>query len=132
MKDDFDLTGRVALVTGGSSGIGAATAAVLAGCGARVAIGYHANRDGADGVARQIAQSGGQVIALRADLRQVATVQNLVDEAAAALGPIDILVNGAGSLIRRSPLPRVDRPAPRQIRGRARRAAPRSRPRSPR
>lgn len=107
MKADFDLTGRVALVTGGSSGIGAATAAVLAGCGARVAIGYHANRDGADEVARQIAQSGGQAMALRADLRKVATVQKLVDEAAAALGPIDILVNGAGSLIRRSPLPQL-------------------------
>lgn len=104
MRDDFDLTNRVALVTGGSSGIGAATAAVLAGCGARVAIGYNANRDGAEEVARQIAQSGGNAVALRADLRHVATVQGLVEEAVAALGPIDILVNGAGSLIRRSPL----------------------------
>jgi 3-oxoacyl-[acyl-carrier protein] reductase len=107
MKDDFDLTGRVALVTGGSSGIGAATASVLAGCGARVAIGYHTNRDGAEGVARQIAESGGNAVALHADLRRVAAVDRLVEEAAAALGPIDILVNGAGSLIRRSPLPQL-------------------------
>jgi 3-oxoacyl-[acyl-carrier protein] reductase len=107
MKGDFDLSDRVALVTGGSSGIGAATAAVLAGCGARVAISYHENREGADGVARQIAQSGGNAVTLRADLRRVATVQALVDEAAEALGPIDILVNGAGSLVRRSPLPQL-------------------------
>jgi 3-oxoacyl-[acyl-carrier protein] reductase len=104
MKADFDLTGRVALVTGGSSGIGAATAAVLAGCGARIAIGYHENRDGAEAVAHQIAQSGGKAVALRADLRFLATVQALIEEAATALGPVDILVNGAGSLIRRSPL----------------------------
>jgi 3-oxoacyl-[acyl-carrier protein] reductase len=80
---------------------------VLAGCGARVAIGYHTNRDGAEGVARQIAESGGNAVALHADLRRVAAVDRLVEEAAAALGPIDILVNGAGSLIRRSPLPQL-------------------------
>jgi len=107
MRADFDLTDRVALVTGGSSGIGAATAAVLAGCGARVAVSYHENRDGAEGIARQIAQSGGKAVALHADLRRVATAESLIKEAAAALGPIDILVNGAGSLIRRSPLPQL-------------------------
>jgi 3-oxoacyl-[acyl-carrier protein] reductase len=107
MKDDFDLTERVALVTGGSSGIGAATAAMLAECGARVAIGYHDNPDAADDLVRQIAQSGGKAVALRADLHRVAAAQALVEEAAAALGPIDILVNGAGSLIRRSPLPQL-------------------------
>jgi 3-oxoacyl-[acyl-carrier protein] reductase len=107
MTADFDLTDRVALVTGGSSGIGAATAAVLAGCGARVAVSYHENRDGADAVARQITQSGGKAVAFGADLRRVATVQGLIEAAAAALGPIDILVNGAGSLIRRSPLPQL-------------------------
>jgi len=104
MKDDFDFTGKTALVTGASSGIGAATAAVLAGCGARVAIGYHGNRDGADRIVQQIAASGGRAVAVQADLRAVNGGQRLVAEAAAALGPIDILVNNAGSLVRRFPI----------------------------
>ena len=104
MKDDFNLTDRVALVTGGSSGIGAATAMVLAGCGARVAISYHVNREGAEQTARQIVESGGKAVALHADLRRVDGIQRLIDEAVTATGPIDILINNAGSLIRRSPI----------------------------
>jgi 3-oxoacyl-[acyl-carrier protein] reductase len=104
MKTDFDFSGKVALVTGASSGIGAATALVLGEGGARVAIGYHANRDGADQVARQIAQAGGQAQAVHADLRHVDGIARLVKDAVAALGPIDILVNNAGSLVRRSPI----------------------------
>ena len=104
MKDDFDFSGKVALVTGASSGIGSATATLLASCGARVAIGYHANRDKAEGVARQISQSGGNAVALHADLRRVNGAQRLAGDAAGALGPIDILVNNAGSLVGRYPI----------------------------
>jgi 3-oxoacyl-[acyl-carrier protein] reductase len=104
MKDDFDFSGKTALVTGGSSGIGAATAAVLAACGARVAISYHSNRDKAEAVARQICESGGKAVALHADFRLVGAVQRLVAEAADALGAVDILVNNAGSLIGRYPI----------------------------
>ena len=104
MKDDFDFRDKTALVTGASSGIGAATASVLAGCGARVALGYHANRDGAEHHVRQITESGGRAIALQADLRRVDDIQRLINAAAEALGPIDILVNNAGSLVRRSPI----------------------------
>jgi len=104
MKHDFDLSEKVALVTGASSGIGAATAALLAGYGARVAVGYHGNREGAEGTVRQITDSGGRAVAIAADLRQVENIQRLVHQAEAALGPIDILVNNAGSLVKRFPI----------------------------
>jgi 3-oxoacyl-[acyl-carrier protein] reductase len=104
MKNDFDFSGRTALVTGASSGIGAATAVVLAGCGARVVLGYHGNKDGAERSVQQIAASGGRAVAVRADLRRAEGARHLVDEAVAALGPIDVLVNNAGSLVRRFPI----------------------------
>jgi 3-oxoacyl-[acyl-carrier protein] reductase len=105
MQNYLDLTGHVALVTGGSSGIGAATAETLASLGAQVAIGYHANAEGAARVRQRILAGGGQAVALQADLRRVEAVHALAAEAAKALGPIDILVNNAGSLVRRYPLP---------------------------
>lgn len=104
MKHDLDLAEKVALVTGASSGIGAATAAVLAGYGARVALGYHGNREGAEGTVRQITDSGGRAVVIAADLRKVENIQRLVHQAEAALGPIDILVNNAGSLVKRFPI----------------------------
>ena len=104
MKDDFDFSGKTALVTGASSGIGAATAVLLASCGARVAIGYHAGRDKAEDIIGQIANSGGKAVALQADLRRVDEIQRLVTDATRVLGAIDILVNNAGSLIGRYPI----------------------------
>jgi 3-oxoacyl-[acyl-carrier protein] reductase len=104
---DFHLDGQVALVTGASSGIGAATALVLAEMGATVALTYHQNQSGAEEVADAIRASGGKALALRADVRQRADVVAVVDAAAAALGPIDILVNNAGSLVARQPLAHV-------------------------
>lgn len=104
MQNYLDLTGKVALVTGASSGIGAATAEVFAGLGARVAIGYHRNRDGAEQVRGRIAAAGATAIALRADMRKAAEIRSMVDRAAAELGPIDILVNNAGSLVKRMAL----------------------------
>jgi len=97
----MDLTGKVALVTGASSGIGAAAAAVFADLGAKVAIGYHQNQKGAEQVRESIAAAGGQVIALKADVREASGIHALVEGAAARFGPIDILVNNAGSLVER-------------------------------
>jgi 3-oxoacyl-[acyl-carrier protein] reductase len=101
MRQLVDLTGRVALVTGASSGIGAATAELLADLGASVAIGYHAHRPGADDVRSRIVAAGGQAVAINADVRIVDEVRRLVDDATGALGPLDILVNNAGSLVKR-------------------------------
>ncbi len=101
MKNYLDLTGKVALITGASSGIGAATAALFAELGASVAIGYHGNQKGADQVRDGIAGAGGKAISIRADVRQGAEIQSLITSVTEQLGPIDILVNNAGSLIQR-------------------------------
>ena len=97
----LDLTGRSALVTGASSGIGAATARTLSELGARVAIGYHRNTAGAEAVRDSIRGDGRFAIAIQADLRRAAEVKRLVASASAELGPIEILVNNAGSLVAR-------------------------------
>ena len=101
MRNYMDLTGKVALITGASSGIGAATAAVFADLGARVAIGYFHNQKGAEEVQAGITRAGGNAIAIRADVCQESEIRRLVKSAADELGPIDILVNNAGSLVER-------------------------------
>src|SRR5687768_8241423 len=101
MNRYLDLNGHTALVTGASSGIGAATAEVLAELGARVAIGYYANRIGAHAVRDRIIEAGGAAIALEADVRRPDEVRGLIDRAVTEFGPIDILVNNAGSLVMR-------------------------------
>ena len=101
MQNYLDLSGKIALVTGASSGIGAATAVTLAGLGVQVAIGYHQNQKGVEEVQRGIAASGGKAIVIQADVRQADEVRSLVKRATEQLGPIDILVNNAGSLVER-------------------------------
>jgi len=101
MKKFFDFTNKVGLITGASSGIGAATAELLAEMGALVAIGYHQNEAGAEAVRTRILNAGGRAIAIRADVRDPDQILPLVTQAAAELGPIDILVNNAGSLVER-------------------------------
>ena len=98
-KNLLDLTGRIALVTGGSSGIGAASATLLADLGARVAVGYLQNQAGAERVCACIASRGGTGVAIRADVRRAEAIRSLVAQVDAALGPVDILVNNAGSLV---------------------------------
>jgi 3-oxoacyl-[acyl-carrier protein] reductase len=101
MRNYLDLTGRIALITGASSGIGAAAAKLMSEMGAQVAIGYHGNQKGAEQVRGEIAQAGGKAITVRADVRLSREVQAMVKTVAEQLGPIDILVNNAGSLIQR-------------------------------
>jgi 3-oxoacyl-[acyl-carrier protein] reductase len=104
MKNYLDLTGKTALITGASSGIGAAAAAIFADLGARIAIGYHHNEKGAKQVRDGIAATGAKIIAVRGDVRKAADIRNMVEHTTAELGPIDILVNNAGSLVERQKL----------------------------
>jgi 3-oxoacyl-[acyl-carrier protein] reductase len=91
-----DLTGRVALVTGASRGIGAAIALAFAEAGAAVAVNYRERADEAEAVVAKIRDIGGHAVAIPADVSQAAAVARMVDHAVSALGPVDILVNNAG------------------------------------
>ena len=101
MTNPFALSDQVAIVTGASSGIGAATALALAQQGAAVAINYHQNEAGAAAVRQEVLAKGGRAITVQADVTKAADVRALVDRTVAELGPIDILVNNAGSLVER-------------------------------
>jgi 3-oxoacyl-[acyl-carrier protein] reductase len=90
------LAGRVALVTGGSGGIGAAIAGQLAAAGAAVAVGYGQHGEAAEKTAAQIVSAGGRAVALGADLRDPAAPGQLAEAAEDALGPVDVLVSNAG------------------------------------
>lgn len=98
------MSGKTALITGASSGIGAATAELFAALGARVAIGYNSNQQGAEEVRDGIQSAGGHALALKADVRHSEGARRLAEQTANALGPVDILVNNAGSLLERVPL----------------------------
>ncbi|HEY3937423.1 MAG TPA: 3-oxoacyl-ACP reductase family protein [Bryobacteraceae bacterium] len=101
MQNFINFSGKIALISGASSGIGAATAQVMAQLGAQVAIGYHRNAKGATETKQAIKKAGGKAIAIQADVRQAAEARRLVQATAAQLGPIDILINNAGSLLER-------------------------------
>ena len=90
------LEGKVAIVTGGSLGIGAAIVQRLARDGAAVALDYHAHSAQADAIAQTITAAGGKVLVVQADVSSVASVQNLVRQTVATFGRLDILVNNAG------------------------------------
>ncbi|MFJ8611778.1 SDR family NAD(P)-dependent oxidoreductase [Streptomyces sp. NPDC093675] len=88
-------TGRVALVTGASSGIGAATARLLAARGMRVVVNYLRSSKSAEEVVADIEAAGGQAMAVQADVREVAAIANMVEQVRAAWSDIDVLVHNA-------------------------------------
>jgi 3-oxoacyl-[acyl-carrier protein] reductase len=92
----IDLTGRSALVTGGSRGIGRAVCAMLARAGARVAVNYRVETPSAELVVQRIQEAGGEAFCLSADVSRKEEAEMMVDETVARFGAIDILVNNAG------------------------------------
>jgi 3-oxoacyl-[acyl-carrier protein] reductase len=91
-----DLQNRVALVTGGSRGIGKAIVVALADAGAAVAVNYRERSDEAEAVAEAICRSGGRAAAFGADVSLRVAVHGMIEDIEERLGPIDILVNNAG------------------------------------
>lgn len=94
--DDKLLAGKVALVTGASSGAGVAIARALARHGARVAVTYRRSRAEGETVARRIRDEGGDAVAFQADVAAAADVRRVVGDVERQLGPISVLVNNAG------------------------------------
>jgi 3-oxoacyl-[acyl-carrier protein] reductase len=90
------LTGKVAVVTGGSKGIGAAIAKALAAQGASVVVNYASSKAGADSVVDAITSAGGKAIAVAGDVSKAADAKGIVDTAVETYGRLDILVNNSG------------------------------------
>lgn len=91
-----ELTGKVAIVTGASKGIGAGIAKALGKAGAAVVVNYASSKEGADRVVNEIKQSGAKAIAVQGDVAKAGDVRRLFEETKKAFGSLDILVNNAG------------------------------------
>jgi 3-oxoacyl-[acyl-carrier protein] reductase len=98
---DFEIVGKVCLVTGASRGIGAAVARGLGACGASVAVHYRSGRGEAEQVAVEVERSGGKAFLIQGDIAEPETVDRLVAETVARFGRLDVLINNAGDQISR-------------------------------
>ncbi len=92
----FDLKGKVALVTGGSRGIGRETSLLLAQAGAEVIINYHKSKEKAEGLLEEILRQGGKAEIIQADISKPEEVQGLFEQVRKRWNRLDILVNNAG------------------------------------
>jgi 3-oxoacyl-[acyl-carrier protein] reductase len=90
------LTGKVAIVTGASKGIGAGIAKALGAAGAAVVVNYASSKEGADRVVAEIKNQGGKAVAVQGDVAKAADVERLFSETKKAFGQLDVLVNNAG------------------------------------
>ena len=103
-----ELKGRRVLVTGSSTGMGAAIATAFAAHGSRVVVHYNASAKEAEAVVAAIRRAGGEAHPVQADIADTAAAADLVRSAAGALGGLDVLINNAGALIKRVPLAEVE------------------------
>ena len=103
-----DLAGKVALVTGSSTGIGAAVAKGFAQQGTKVAVHYNASAAEAEAVVGEILAAGGIAHAFKADMRSIKACNDLIAAVHAHYGRLDILVNNAGGVVKRHPLEDID------------------------
>jgi 3-oxoacyl-[acyl-carrier protein] reductase len=99
-----DLKNKVVLITGASTGIGAAAALGFGANGARVAVHYNSSEEAANKVAAGIRGAGGEAITIRGDVTDTAAVKAIIDKTVAHFGRIDVLINNAGALVRRCPI----------------------------
>jgi 3-oxoacyl-[acyl-carrier protein] reductase len=90
------LSGKVAIVTGASKGIGAAIAKRLAADGASVVVNYASSKEGADAVVASITKTGGKAVAVKGDVSKLGDAQAIADSAVKSFGRLDILVNNSG------------------------------------
>jgi 3-oxoacyl-[acyl-carrier protein] reductase len=97
-----DLKDKTVLITGASTGIGAAAARAFAKEGARIAVHYNASRDAAEKVAADVRSLGGDALLVGGDVTQASNVRRIVAETLAAFGRIDVLINNAGGLVART------------------------------
>jgi 3-oxoacyl-[acyl-carrier protein] reductase len=96
-----DLKDKVVLITGASTGIGAAAALAFARQGSRLVIHYNASKDAAEAVAAEVRALGAQAALVSGDVMQSANIKSIVSQAVAAYGRIDVLINNAGGMIGR-------------------------------
>jgi 3-oxoacyl-[acyl-carrier protein] reductase len=99
-----DLKGKAVLITGGSTGIGAAAARAFGQNGAKVALNFNANAEEAGKVAADIERAGGKAVLVRGDVTKSEVAAQVVAETVKAFGRLDVLINNAGALIKRTPV----------------------------
>ncbi|MGV8833457.1 MAG: SDR family NAD(P)-dependent oxidoreductase [Devosia sp.] len=96
-----DLAGKAVLITGASTGIGAALAKAFAAQGASVGVHYHSSKDAAEAVVKAITDAGGRAVTIRADASKSVEMARAVEEATTAFGRLDGLINNAGGMVGR-------------------------------